>query len=499
MACQITFSRYLADEDIPEHNIFAGDWYWRSDQQVLDDSGTLVHLIGHRFLQREDEDDGLRPPRYAGNAYLRFLNCLAAGGTVESCSFGACNHDECCEETFESLCNGQFEGNGTRCTLPLCDEEGVCCDFGQHLDCIDLDRLLCHDANGIFVPERSCSDSPPPCDGACCIWLEDVGGGCLDGLGPAECRDLPGSPGAEDLTFSLWRGIGTHCSDDDECPAEGACCTPPPTGSIGCEITTPDECVDDGTPHPPIFMGLGTNCDTDGICGGACCTFFAFGGGDCFDTANPDIECVGVGKTFLGPGTSCENNRGDCGLCCLVDPATCAIVCDEDLLQADCIAAGGTPFGPGSSCEICAFVKRACCVPRFTNMPTPALDDDVDEDDDFCGGMQFKCTDVSDCTTCANMGGIFHREADCSWFPCLLAAGACCCPEGQCPEPPCLPHGPDDECKCFHTLREDCPGGCVWHGPGRGCLHGDRSPFPSVPQFCLVDCDIVGCIPVPDP
>lgn len=515
MSCEITFSRTKpAAVAIPEHGIEVGHAYWVSDQELPDEKGNLVRLIGQRFLQREDEDDGTRPPRVAGNAYLVYLNCLAAGGATGDCSYGACNTEFCCEMKFEIDCFGDFQGNGTECILPDCHEEGVCCDFQHASDCMEMELEPCVVNDGDFIPNVTCDDSPPPCDGACCLWItNNVGVGCIENIGPFECRQLPGSPGAEDIIYTLWRGSGSTCppkdcddkTEEECCPAEGACCRKAGEGVWECALESPEQCIDDGSDEPPVFRGIGTTCLTEGICGGACCQFQEPDGpgGGCFDVDDNTPDCVGPFRTFLGPGTSCAENAGDCGLCCLVDPATCAISCREDMLQEECLGAGGTPFGPGAHCEVCDFVARACCIPRFGNIPRPLPPEEIipdDDDDDICGGIQYICVEVRDCITCANMGGYFHPDADCEMNPCLLLGGACCCPEGSCPgNLPCPDHAPGDECMCYHTLEESCPATCDWHGPGRGCARDDFIPAPppgdpptpgqpEMPEFCLFKC-----------
>ncbi len=381
---------------------------------------------------------------------------------------------------------------------------------------MELEPCLVND--GIFLPDETCGGVSPPCDGACCLWIQNVGIGCIENFGPFECRQLPGSPGAEDVTYTMWRGPGSSCPAEDCdpaqeecCPGEGACCRKVGNDVWGCTIETPDDCVDDGSDEPPVFKGIGTTCATPGICGGACCHFQDYGGSGgigCFDVDDNYPDCFGPHRTFLGPGTTCLNNAGDCGICCVIDPATCAMSCRDDLSQQECVNAGGTPFGPGADCSICDFVKRACCIPRFTNIPgTPGDILEPDDDDDFCGGIQYKCKDVSNCIECINAGGFFHPDQDCSSNPCLLEGGACCCPEGACPNPPCPDDQGDQDCVCYHTLEEDCPNTCIWRGPGRGCRSGGGGPggidpnnvppTPGVPEFCLVDCDQLGCVPGP--
>lgn len=502
MACNITFSRTRpAVVAIPEYGIEVAHAYWVSDQEFTVD-GNPVRLIGQRFLQRQDEDDGIRPPRYAGNAYLVYFNCLAAGGTEGDCSYGACNREFCCEMKFEIDCWDDFQGNGTNCILPDCHEEGVCCDFGHASDCMDMELEPCLVNQGFFIPDVTCDDLPPPCDGACCFWMQNVGVGCVEGYGPFECRQLPGSPGAEDITHSLWRGPGSTCPAEDCnpdkeecCPGEGACCRQTSDDIWNCFIESPEDCVDDGSDNPPVFQGIGTTCATEGICGGACCQFDSTpqGGGGCFDVDDNTPDCIGLNRTFLGPGTSCANNAGDCGLCCLIDPATCAIYCDENMLQAECLEAGGTPFGPGASCHICDTVKRACCIPqhrRFPGGPFEPNDPDLDPDPDLnCGGT-WRCVDVSNCIECANLGGVFRRDRDCSLHPCVSFAGACCCEPGSCPEPPCDPE--QVGCYCYNTVQEDCPTSCTWHGPGLGCSPANNNPIPPtpwpVPEWCAWTC-----------
>lgn len=331
-------------------------------------------------------------------------------------------------------------------------------------------------------------------------------------MGPFECRTLPGSPGAEGITFSLWRGPGSvcppkDCNPDIEecCPGEGACCR----RKIGlevwaCTIETPDECVDDGSDSPPVFRGIGTTCATQGICGGACCEFEDFTpgpgqGGRCFDVDQPEQECIGLNRTFLGPGTSCEENAGDCGLCCLVDPATGEIVCDPDLLQAECLAAGGTPFGPGAQCEICDLVMRACCIPLAspeTPIPPGGPSPPGETPDDpwwACDHGRWHCEDVRSEAECRDLNGIFKFHVDCTYSPCILYGGACCCPEGVCPHPPCedIPPG---TCSCENTLQVDCPLACNWVGPGRACTPTQgQPPPPGMEHRCLADCTILGC------
>lgn len=468
--CSVTFSAYLAVADLPAFGIVAGTWYWVSDQTVTDDAtGNPVRMLGHRFLQRQDEDDGINRPLFAGNAYLTYRDCETLGtGGVIVCEKGACVlNDECCYITFEGLCEGVFLGENTVCpALPPCFGIGACCN-ALLSDCFNSFQSICDQFDGNFLLGESCEDLPEPCIGACCAWEQGVGLGCFNGFSPTECSQLPGAEGFENITHTVWQGPGSVC--DGSCPGQGACCTD--SGS-GCSIETPDDCL-----TPSVFMGLGTNCADEGICGGACCFFDPLGGvGNCFDVADPSVSCVTLLHTFLGPGTSCEDNAGDCGVCCLVNPADGTIICDTSLSQSECLDRGGTPFGPGSQCEICDTVTRACCI--LTDPLNPP-----------CETLGWECVPVMNQAECLILGGIFRHDRTCAQFPCIFQGGGCCCPAGVCPDPPC--HEPDigDFCTCTDTLEQDCPQACNWVGPGRDCATTDPGPFPPIRPMCTVDCE----------
>ena len=501
MACPITFSKYPAAADLPEHGIVAGNWYWASDQELPDENGNLVRLIGARFLQPEDEQPEGEPPLFAGSLVLKYNDCSTGDGPSQACNLGACIVDElCCYMSTPTECEGAFQGIGTNCdpALPFCDDAWICCN-AYGMNCVVTIPSVCESGNGFFLGPgaETCGDNGVgPCRGACCFWEDNIGLGCVNNFSPSECSQLPGSPGAENITHTTWQGPGTDCVDFQLlCPAQGACCQ---ADGAGCTITTPDECVDDDSLSAPTFMGLGTSCEQQGICGGACCQFDSpssflpvGGGGGCFDVDFAPFDCIGPNREFLGPGTNCDANGGDCGLCCLVDPANGRIFCDPDLLQADCLAAGGTAFGPGAQCVICNFVRRACCVPSLPDGPVgpggpggPGTIPDLS-----CEHNSFRCVDVSSQLECTRLGGIFKFDKDCSNFPCITVSGACCCPEGVCPSPPCNEAPPGDDCTCTNTIEQDCPQACNWVGPGRGCKPRVPGFPPPILKRCTVDCE----------
>ena len=172
MSCQITFSRYPAYADLPEHNIVAGNWYWASDQELPDENGNPVRLIGHRFLQPQDDDSG-ELPLFAGNAYLKYNDCTqAADGTI-TCQLGACIVGSCCYETLEGLCPGDFQGPNTVCELPDCYDVGACCGAIHSIDCILTTRISC--PTEWFGAGRTCDELPRYCRGACCTSIPSQG------------------------------------------------------------------------------------------------------------------------------------------------------------------------------------------------------------------------------------------------------------------------------------------------------------------------------------
>ncbi len=509
MSCSITFSHYLARQSLPEHNIVAGNWYWVSDQELPGEDGNMVRLVGHIFLQREDEpEDGDRPARVAGNAYLRYQDCATTGDGLVTCELGACNLDDCCYLTFEHLCNGDFQGPNTECVLPECFQPGACCGVSG-IDCFNVEQHWCLLWDGYWVAHTTCEETPYPCDGACCLYDGEVGIGCIPDQRPSECLALADS---ESITHTFWQGPGIECHGKDgaDCPETGACCANEQSGFLGCTITTVEDCCPDPDDEDCnlTFMGLGTHCTDEGVCGGACCHHVQTGhpgdgSGECFDAPRPYLECIGPTNQFLGPGTTCQLNAGDCGVCCLYDPAKDEIYCEEGLLQADCLAQGGTPFGPGSDCTVCDTVGRACCIfvwhlgPHTHPGPGDEVGDNQDDPHYLCNHGKHRCRNVRTEQECLELQGVFHRDGDCFQIgDCVSVAGACCCPSGHCPSPPCNNNDPG-KCTCFQTEEHDCPSSCVWRGPGRGCGHlddPDNIPDP-VPALCLVDCDHSGCVP----
>lgn len=500
--CEITFSRTRpAVVAIPEHGVEVGKSYWASDQELPDENGNPVRLIGHRFLQREDETPAGRPPRYAGNAYVLYEDCTSAPDGTITCQLGACIVGDCCYETIEGLCSGEFQGPNTACELPHCFDVGACCGAIHSIDCITTTRLTC--PTGWFGAGRTCDKSPSYCLGACCIHSLDDGTLCQDGTTPSQCRDFQDF--LPQTLWTVWLGPETTC-DAEDCPNEGGCCRQP--GWV-CENTTPPDCVENDGPgtQPSVFMGLGNFCGPE-TCNGACCLDVVNNqpGGipspfipECtddlsFTDCEPGESLLGH---FLGPGSTCENNAGDCGVCCLVDlnDRDRPIVCRTDMLQTECLEAGGTPFGPGSQCEICDTVRRACCIPKGGPFGQDDGDDILQPSRIPCEFIRWKCVDVRSQEECLLLHGFFHHDTDCTGGICRSIAGACCCPQGTCPNPPCGDFG--FECVCYNTLEEDCPFGCVWHGPGMGCAvsPGDPIPFPVFPGACVVDCTQVGCTP----
>lgn len=482
--CSVTFSPFMAVNAIPSLGVLKDHLYWASDQTVTDEQGQKVRLVMRHFLQPSDVPaGGGLPARTAGHLYGTYQDCTAAGSgdPDDPCPpTGACNFTDgdCCYETTEEFCFGEWKGLGTDCgNVEVCVQH-VCCNIGQRTNCQIMPPSLCQIFGGVPLPnEEQCT--PNLCDGACCIF----GGFCVDDFSLDECRAI-------NATTAMWArfmGPQSVCADFD-CPEEGACCLLFLEG--GCELLSPIECE---ALHRGVFRGLGTSCNTEGICGGACCHFDPAGGGDCFDVERAAL-CAGVDQTWLGPNTSCATHMGDCGICCLVTTLSGGEIfppgedpgnvpggpntgwrCDKTLGQQECIALGGTPFGPGSQCEQCDLVRRACC------RPGPIIGPDPPTGDTDCFDTQI-CISVRTKQECTDLRGIFDAARDCDQAPCAFPnfTGACCCP----------PPGGPGPCVCIgEFIESDCVSSgafCFWQGLGTACgEEGSTHP-------CFIDCATFG-------
>lgn len=485
--CQITFSQTKpALVSIPEHGIVAGNSYWACDQELPDADGNPVRLIGNLFPQRINESPAGEPPRFAGTWLLNYKDCTQLGDGTITCLLGACVIGDCCYQTLEGLCPGEFQGPNTVCELPDCYEVGACCGAAHGIDCFVTNRITC--PTQWFGAGRNCEEVPRYCKGACCIYDLENGTFCVNDTWPSQCRDFH-----DDLpegVWTVWLGPETTCEvDGADCPNTGGCCRPP---EWECENAQPEQCIQStgpfGVPNAGVFMGLGNFCGPD-TCNGACCA-------NVFDLPGPpspfipgcveDVsfrECepgiTRIGQ-FLGPGSTCEGGAAGCGVCCLIDPPTGEIICREDLLQTECLEFGGTPFGPGSDCAICDTVRRACCVPRIVQPGEP-------ERPENC--QAFTCVDVRNRHECEALRGIFNPDGDCPGVGfCIIFRAACCCPD---------PNDPDN-CICFDMGNcDDCPPGCKCHN-GAACLHEGQPPPPGQLWVCHVDCNRgLNCRPGP--
>ncbi len=522
MPCDVTFSRTRpAAVAIPEHGVEVGKSYWASDQEFPDENGNPVRLIGHRFLQSEDEDDGVRPPRFAGNAYLSFLSCLSSGAAA-GCNFGACPYDDdCCDETTFAGClllGGQWQGIGSAC--PPADAEcirGSCCTQDPIFPCIDnISEGICALLPGGQWSLQPCVDEGGVgrCVGACCAEEQ-----CFDGVTLQQCNDLCESGSS----LCQWNGAGSTC-DNSDCAA-GACCNV----LLGCYQATGTACVSAGG----FFAGFGVSCG-ENTCAGACC----LGEGGTCEDVTAATDCPVDFGSYLGPGTSCAKNSNECGVCCVPildgggpfpddgskDPGggagTTDFECIEGLTVEECEALCGQPLGPGSTCPdscvsgdligcCCQWVYvecdmsgndfGACC---FGDICLPAVPSAECTNGggvfkggpcfpDPCGPFESPCScrpTFTDCSqvpspaVCTSAGGVWRGFCNGFCPECcdMPPTGACCCP------------GPGTlTWTCAETLAGDCTcKGGQWAGTYTRCLLGGDPVPDGFPSDCRIDCPL---------
>ncbi len=389
---------------------------------------------------------------------------------------GACciGEDSCLFVTDSEcqLAGGEFKGIGTDCSdmnsngvADVCEnstEGGACCTFMQ--GCVDVaDQATCEGDPYLgqwMGAGTSCSDDPPPCNGACCTET-----GCVDNVTAMTCLSAHAGQ---------FVGAGTSCSDDPS-PCNGACCTD--EGCIdGIDAMT---CM---TTYSGQFMGAGTSCSDPGICSGACCT-----GETCqFVT---QTECSNLSGTFYGYNTTCDPNPciQPSGACCTPEG------CIADVSGITCATVySGMWMGPGSSCSDPNPCVGACCIDDSCQVLDPGecnllggefLNYGSGCDFNPCGPTGACCTEFPVITICSDMteegcaalGSVatFHGvgtycdniDGNSNGIPdiCEDLEGACCYSDGS----------------CMMQTDEDCQlDGGEFKGIGTDCSTPDICPAP---------------------
>ncbi len=278
---------------------------------------------------------------------LTNTGCTALGGdsssTETTCPANICSGSiptgACCQPA-EGACtvqtvaqcasaNGFYQGNGTDCTDPelVCPGFGSCCrPDGECFD--DLTPAECAARGGDYEGDGAICDPPaPPCEddrGACCA----ISGTCLY-ISQAQCDNLP-TPNP--LAPPIFRGVGVQCQVDT-CPA-GACCLPG-----GCEMRTPASCLVEGGD----FQDFDVECVPNLCVVGACCI-----GVGC--DSETQFTCDRVHGVYKGDGIKCVphpcpcNNNSQCddgNVCTETDmciEAVCTYTdrdCDDDNICTD--------------------------------------------------------------------------------------------------------------------------------------------------------------------
>jgi len=378
-------------------------------------------------------------------------------------------------------------------------------------------------------------------------WGNYIGTGiCVEGKGLAECNYFGGSfwthlyyedAETEDGAWylkELETPIPIDCyimedlcaspCDEIACCKDGVCVADSigssELGSVSSNIC---KYVLGGVPVEGGVCGSVDCCDHSVVVGACCLEQLE----QCYDVTNQ--ECLSVGGIFMGPGTDCETDIccfGDTGICCLNSsqcnccdaPIEEQTNCCKNLTFSECEYIGGSwhsgvcPDASIGSCQcgkssICNFGFGACCTDGVCSMTEESAcggefqGSGTSCDTISCGGCCCTCVDgesvLNDSTqeSCTASGGSFSNTT-CE----NLSSDFSCCAGcvGTGPVPDCLFGGyqfccnDDGVCEvCPGELcatDSDCPdGSCCCNGE---C--GDQKNDLSNPGQCI-DCNVGSC------
>jgi hypothetical protein len=285
--------------------------------------------------------------------------CIPSVGTVS-----------CVDNFSEAQCLaqfGRFGGAGSTCAgLPggLCPDYGACC-VGQGCQTLLASECIA----GKFIGVGINCGSPGICEpvgdiGRCCVPNEMGGVDCVDDLDEDTC----------DATGGLFGGAGTDCADiAGNCPLIGACCS----GNNDCEPLTEAQC---DALLDTTFLGVGTNCITDGACDAPDCGVPGTGPcNECHDPSDP-----------FSAGLFCDN-EDCCTTVCAIDP----FCCEEDASNLP----PHTPFTPPHWDSICVYLAATECQPPLPP-PPPAC---PSTGSCFAGHANNGCNDTGCCIAICNI------------------------------------------------------------------------------------------------
>lgn len=246
---------------------------------------------------------------------------------------GACCYGRSCVDGLASGCTGEYQGDGTQCSLlvPPCGMGASCC----HPDgSCTLETPADCEASGGIAGRVGSGCTPSPCPGACC--LDD-----------GTCQEMPGATCAAMPLSTFIPGVTCAAAVCSPLPV-GACCL-----ASGCEDAPEDAC------HGAFWSGPGSSCATGACNPLACCIDL-----NCAEA--PTAQCLVSGGTPQGPGSTCVTAR------CVEAEACCDASGCSDLAPQDCT---GAALGPGATCATadCA-APRGCCRPDGTCTDEPPAD-----------------------------------------------------------------------------------------------------------------------------
>ncbi len=320
---------------------------------------------------------------------------------------------------------------GTTCTPSPCPPLGACCISGTIL-CTTTFQSNCN--NGTWFPGGTCN--PNPCVKACC---NPSTGGCVQVFSGSACP-----VGATPVL------TGITCTPNP-CPPVAPCCTQP----NGCIITTQAACL--AGPFPGLWGPVGASCNI--ICSRACCnnttgactTTGVFG--ICPPNSTPiglvctPSPCPPMGRCCTFPGgctitvqTACNGIWGPAGSTCTTNP--CVHACCNTQTGA-CIIAPiyAFCFGPWVN------IVNTTCTPN----PCPPVNKP-------CCLANGSCV-INSPSACALVGGTVQTTAtSCATVVCR---GACCLP------PNAIVCGVPSGTHCVLTSQSQCTG--TWNGYGSVC------------------------------
>ncbi|MFH2093165.1 MAG: hypothetical protein ABIJ31_12450, partial [Pseudomonadota bacterium] len=313
------------------------------------------------------------------------VRCVDARTQTQCSAMGGSWHDEqaCADLTFEqcppisevtgACCQTMVSGDGT--TSAVCND--------------DVSTSECADAGGSFFSNRQCSDltseeCPVPVPtGACChpkiSYVNESGVfpvQCLDSLTEYKCKLLQGS----------WYEA-EKCKDlsATECPPFGACCYD--------DSTT-------GTKKCANWM-LESNCDK--LSG----------------SFSANQQCSEL------TSEQCELVLPSVGACCLSENASSQVRCIDARTIAQCKAVGGNWYEK----QTCSELTDNQC-PPLPEASGACCKTTVSKD----GSTTADCNDDVTATKCADNGGSFFADRQCSGLtleecPVPVPTGACCHPK----------------------------------------------------------------------